>query len=239
MSAGTKPVGEVIVDVWNVGHALGKGARLGWQLRRLTKTADVIGLLEAARFTRAIRLALGRRWHVYRAHHPGADRSSDVLVLVHRSRVPRPSIRTIGHAAPWRGPKAGIRHRGRSWPVLEWPDLKLVIVHRTPGGPSGGTSARVKGANLAAWSADLDVLRDELNEWPRDQARALLGDQNAKRGELDEYVNELYLRVRYVIGVDHGATDNLESTRAEVMPKAGSDHHRIRWTLRTWARSRR
>jgi hypothetical protein len=232
MSAGSTPLErDPIIDVWNVGQALGKGARLVWQLRRSLKGADVIGLLEAARYTRLLRAALGRWWIVYRAHHPGADHSSDVVVLVHRKRIPRPLIQTIGHAVPWQGPKAGIRHRGRSWPVLDWPALRVVIAHKTPGGPEGGPGLDRPGANLPAWHADLVVLTDALVTDVRKPV-ALLGDLNAKRGELDE-LRAIGLRVVYTpTAVDHAAEAGLEDLDAEVMPKAGSDHHRLRWTLR-------
>jgi hypothetical protein len=220
---------DLVVDVWNVGTALGRGLRLMRVLRHSRKGADVIGLLEAARYTRLLRTALGRWWIVYRAHHPGADPSSDVLVLVHRKRVPAPRIHTIGHAVRWLGPKEGRAHRGRSWPVLDWPNLRLIIDHRTPGGPLGGTSRAVDGRNLDAWAADLDVLENSLDEV--DTAVAVLGDKNARRNELDELV-ELGLRVHYTpTAVDHGATSGIPDVDVEVLPKAGSDHHRLRWTL--------
>jgi hypothetical protein len=215
------------IRTWNVGPAFGKGIRIPAGLWRVLRGADVVGLIEAARYTKLIRTVLSGWWIVYRAHHPGADRSSDVIVLVRRRKVPRPTITTVGHKLEWRGPKNGNRKRGRSWPVLDWPDLRVAILHRTAGGPKGGTSPRVAGANRPAWHADLCVITDLVEDGP--EAVFLPGDQNATADELDEY-RRLGLRVfRSPTKVDHAAGQAVEVDAPRLLGKHKSDHFAVRW----------
>lgn len=216
------------VRTWNVGPAFGKGARIPAGLWRVLRGADVVGLLECARYTKLLRTVLGAAWIVYRAHHPGTDRSSDVLVLIRRRGVTRPDLSTVGHTVRWTGPKASRPHAGRSWPVLDWTNLRIAIVHRTPGGPSGGTSPRVAGKNRPAWFTDLTVIRDLAENGP--ESLFIPGDHNGRFHELRREYREIGLITFHApTKVDHAAGRGVNGDVPKLLGKAGSDHHAVRW----------
>lgn len=221
---------ELDVREWNVGPAFGKGHRIPRGLWRVLRGADVVGLIECARYTKLLRAVLGGWWIIYRAHVPGADRSSDVLVLIRKRRgIPRPDIMTVGHTVRWKGPKNGNRKCGRSWPVLTWANLRIGILHRTAGGPSGGSSRVVNGFNRPAWFADLTVITDLVDDGP--EAVFLPGDHNAEADELADEYRALGLRLyRSGTKVDHAAGHAVwVKTPAELLGKNDSDHYAVRW----------
>ena len=143
-----------------------------------TRRPHVIVLLEATRLTSDLRKVFGKGWHVYR-------RRSDVVVLVRRD-VDRPNVSVIGHEESWRGPHEGIEHRGRKFLQLDWPGLSLLAIHRVPGGPSGGVSPRLSGANRGAWLAENQLLADALGVDSRPVV--IVGDQNARPVEVHPFM---------------------------------------------------
>jgi hypothetical protein len=129
---------------------------------------DVAILLEAGRYTQALRDTLGTRYRV----------------LVDR-RIPMPRWRTITLRISWIGPKAFKRHPGRVFPVVDlgkgttgakW---RIVGIHRTPGGPTGGLLTR--GKNKPSWNAEHRALAKLAHrKGSLRRALVLAGDQNCQ-----------------------------------------------------------
>jgi hypothetical protein len=211
----------VRVIAWNV------GPRSRWRilrsLRRLMRDhpADVYVLLEATRCTDALRRRHGDKYRVIR-------RASDVVALVSRD-LPRPDVKTFEHEIDWLGPKAGIPHEGRSFLRLDWDDDRLVLVHRVPGGPKGGTSPRVNGLNREAWVADLTQISRAVGEAKR---AAVIGDHNGTHNELAEDYQGLGLTVAAArTHVDKAATRGYDA-RCRRLGNYGSDHPALLTVLR-------
>lgn len=135
----------------------------------------VIVLLEANGYVKALREAFHGEWVAYRRH-------SDVVVMV-RKDIRRPEVTVLEHEVAWRGPHAGIAHRGRKWLRLDWPDLRVIAVHRVPGGPSGGI--QTNGANRPAWEAESFLLATAVST---DKAVLIVGDQNARVEEMRDFM---------------------------------------------------
>lgn len=206
------------LNAWNVGAR--SALRVARSLRFLLRQhpADVTGLLEAGRATPLLRLRFGRRHRVIR-------RRSDVTALVPRS-LPRPSVSVLRHDVAWTGPKAGIRHRGRRHLVLDWPQLRVVIVHGVPGGPTGGIATR--GFNRPAWAADRALIETAVRG---DKPTIVIGDQNATTDELAPTWTALGMRqVATGAKVDHGAARGVNVTGRR-LGRFGSDHPATRYRI--------
>lgn len=206
------------LNAWNVGPR--SALRIARSLRFLLRQhpADVTALLEAGRATPLVRLRFGRRHRVIR-------RRSDVTALVPRS-LPKPSVSVLRHDVAWIGPKAGISHRGRRHLVLDWPELRVVIVHGVPGGPSGGIATR--GFNRPAWAADQALIATAVSD---DKPTIVIGDQNATADELAPTWAALEMRqVTTGAKVDHGASRGVGVTGRR-LGRFGSDHPATRYRL--------
>lgn len=179
---------------------------------------EVLALFEATRFTLALRLRFARHYRVIR-------RRSDVVVLVKRT-LPKPKVTVLKHDAPWIGPKAGIKHKGRKHLDLTIGDERLRLVHRVPGGPSGGIQTR--GANRPAWVVEDHLLRRDWWEGPR---VACLGDQNGTVGEMVDYATELGAELIIAGKVDWGYQRGYSRARAKLLGHYGSDHRAVAYLL--------
>jgi len=205
------------VIAWNVGPR----KRLVGSVREIIADRDpeVLALFEATRFTLRLRLRFARRYRVIR-------RRSDVVVLVKRT-LPKPKVVVLWHNAAWVGPKAGIQHRGRKHLDLTIGEDRLRLVHRVPGGPSGGILTR--GANRLAWVVEEHLLRRAWWEGPR---VACIGDQNAHIGEMVDYVTELGAELIITGGkVDWGYQRGHKRARGFLLGHYGSDHRAVAYRL--------
>lgn len=205
------------VIAWNVGprkHLVGQLTRL-----IVDRDPEVLALFEATRFTPLIRLCFGRRFRVIR-------RGSDVVVLVSR-KLPKPKVAVLQHTAGWIGPHAGIKHRGRKHLDVTIGDDRLRLVHRVPGGPSGGIQTR--GANRPAWEIEDHLLRRDWWQGPR---IACIGDQNSTVGEMVDFITELGAELIVTGGkVDWGYQRGYAGTRAKLLGHYGSDHRAVAYRL--------
>lgn len=144
---------------------------------------DVIVLCEAGRYTTELRRRLSSRYRVLRAgrEHDG------IVMLVDRS-VPIPTRSLLVMRLGWIGPKAFRRHPGRTFPVvdlgkgksqLRW---RIVGIHRTPGGPSGGVLTR--GRNRPAWEEEhARLLRLAARTRSHRRVLVMVGDQNCEMSD--------------------------------------------------------
>jgi hypothetical protein len=207
------------VIAWNVGPR----KRLVGDVAQIIADRDpeVLALFEATRFTLALRLRFGAHYRVIR-------RRSDVVVLVKRS-LPKPKVAVLEHSAAWVGPKAGIKHRGRKHLDLKIGNERLRLVHRIPGGPSGGVLTH--GANRLAWVVEEHLLRRDWWAY-RGSVIACLGDQNATVEEMVDYVTELGAHM-IVTGakVDWGYQRGYAKARGYLLGRYGSDHRAIAYRL--------
>lgn len=137
----------------------------------------VIVLTEANGYIEELRAAFSGEWHAYR-------RRSDVVVMI-RKDFEQPKITRLEHDHEWRGPKEGIAHKGRVWLQLDWPDLRVVALHRVPGGPSGGTSRELAGGNRPAWEVEAMLLTTAVDT---NKPVLVLGDQNSTIDEMHDFM---------------------------------------------------
>lgn len=158
----------LVVLAWNL--RIGRNARtVIRELRELiaAESPDVICLQEAGAHRRRLRVAFPG-WRVFA---PGGA-SDGSVTMVRRSLFVRRSSR-LRMLVSWVGPKAFRKHPGRVW---GWYDIgvgvrraRVVNVHRTPGGPTGGVLT--KGRNKPSWSAEhaaLLLLADKPGSLVRD-----------------------------------------------------------------------
>lgn len=202
---------------WNVGPR----KRLISSVREIIVDRDpeVLALFEATRFTTALRLRFSRRYRVIR-------RGSDVVVLVSR-KLPKPKVAVLQHTASWIGPHAGIKHYGRKHLDLTIGGDRLRLVHRVPGGPTGGIQTR--GANKDAWVIEDHLLRRDWWQGPR---IACIGDQNSTVGEMVDFITELGAELIVTGGkVDWGYQRGYTRARAKLLDQYGSDHRAIAYLL--------
>lgn len=188
-----------------------------WAWVRLRRP-DVIVLLEATRYAPAIREAFGKDWCTYR-------RGSDVVVMVRRD-LPDPKVTEIGHDVAWRGPHAGIAHKGRRWLQLDWPGLRLVAVHRVPGGPSGGI--QTKGANRPAWEAEDFLLATAIST---PSPVLIVGDQNAEVSEMRDFMARHGLRPIITGALVDWAMRRKVRGSGKRLGRRGSDHPAVLYVL--------
>lgn len=173
----------------------------------------VIVLTEACGYIDALRDEFGRDWYAYR-------KRSDVVVMVRRD-FDRPTVTRLEHDTEWRGPKEGIAHRGRSWLRLDWADLRVVALHRVPGGPSGGTSRELAGGNRPAWEAEDFLLATAVST---DKPLLIVGDQNARVAEMRDFMARHGLRaVPTGVMVDWAMRRGLKA-RGRRLGRRRSDH---------------
>lgn len=184
-----------------------------------TRRPDVIVLCEATRYAPAIREAFRKDWCTYR-------RGSDVVVMVRRD-LPEPDVSELEHRTPWRGPHAGIAHNGRRWLQLDFPTLRLVAVHRVPGGPSGGIQTR--GANRPAWEAEDFLLATAVST---DRPVLIVGDQNARVSEMRDFMarHDLF-PILTGAKVDWAMKSGLHG-KGKRLSRRGSDHPAVLYVLR-------
>lgn len=213
---GRRPLGQPLdILQWNVGQS----SRVLEQLLDRRDAFDVAILQEASHLCGLLDLHLRRTHIVRRVHHPASDHSSDLVLAISRD-IPRPVLTPRGHTTAWKGPKVGNRKTGRSVALLDWTDLRLVGVHRTAGGPEGGSGPHTRGSNRGAWDADLTIIRRAEH---RPKPFALIGDQNAAVDELDEY-RALGLHLTRSPCACHVAARGVR-VELESLGKHGSDHH--------------
>ncbi len=150
----------------------------------------------------------------------------DVVVLVSR-KLPKPKVTVLRHTAGWVGPHAGIKHQGRKHLDLTIGGDRLRLVHRVPGGPSGGIQTR--GANKPAWIIEDHLLRRGWWEGPR---VACIGDQNSEVGEQVDFVTELGAEL-IITGakVDWGYQRGYTKARGFLLGQYGSDHRAVAYRL--------
>lgn len=183
----------------------------------------VIVLTEANAYVRVLREAFSSEWFAYRKH-------SDVVVMVRRD-MRQPTVTPIGHDAAWRGPHEGKEHRGRRWLMLDWPDLRLIALHRVPGGPSGGTSPRLAGRNRPAWEAEAFLLATAVGT---DRAVLIVGDENAEIAEMRDFMARHNLDpVPTRAKVDWGMSRWLivKGRRLFRLGRRGSDHYAVLYRI--------
>lgn len=179
---------------------------------RITRP-HVIVLTEAGGYIEELRKAFHGEWHAYRKH-------SDVVVMV-RKNFAQPKVTRLEHDHPWHGPKEGLAHKGRAWLQLDWLDLRVIALHRVPGGPSGGTSRELAGGNRPAWEAEDLLLAGALDTT---KAVLVIGDQNAELDEMRDFMAEHNLRpVPTGAKVDWAMRRRLNA-RARRLGRRGSDH---------------
>ena len=137
---------------------------------------DAVALLEARAYVRALRRAFPG-WQV--RHH-----RTDIVLMVRRGHVPIRRTLPLRIHRRWWGPHQGRPHQGRTHLLVDIGRtddpgrLRLILIHRVPGGPSGGILTR--GANRPAWDAEHSMLT-RVADRPGSHRRPLLiaGDQNA------------------------------------------------------------
>jgi endonuclease/exonuclease/phosphatase (EEP) superfamily protein YafD len=183
-----------------------------------TRRPDVIVLCEATRYAPDIREAFRKDWRTYR-------RGADVVVMVRRT-LPEPDVTRLDHDIAWHGPHAGIAHNGRKWLQLDFPGLRLVAVHRVPGGPSGGIQTR--GANRPAWEAEDFLLATAVSTTT---PVLIVGDQNARVSEMADFMARHNLRpVRTGAKVDWAMRRKV-AVKGKRLSRRGSDHPACLYTL--------
>lgn len=181
----------------------------------------VIVLTEANAYVRVLREAFSSEWVAYRKH-------SDVVVMVRRD-MRQPTVTPIGHDTAWRGPHEGKEHRGRRWLMLDWPDLRLIALHRVPGGPSGGTSPRLAGRNRPAWEAEAFLLATAIGDT---RPVLIVGDQNARLAEMRDFMARHDLRpVPTGAKVDWAMRRGVRVEGGR-LGRRGSDHPAVRYVIK-------
>lgn len=190
---------------------------------RITRP-HVVVLLEAGGYVDELRKAFSGDWHAYRRH-------SDVVVMV-RKDVPKPAITVLSHDASWRGPHEGVAHAGRKWLQLDWPDLRLIALHRVPGGPSGGTSRELNGGNAPAWRTENLLIASTLSD-RADKPVLIVGDQNARPVEVGAFMHRHDLRA-VVTGakVDWAMVTPGLRVDGKRLGRRGSDHPAVLYVVR-------
>lgn len=179
---------------------------------RITRPHMIV-LTEAGGYIEELRKAFHGEWHAYR-------KRSDVVVMV-RKDFPKPEITRLEHDHEWRGPKEGLAHKGRVWLQLDWSDLRVIALHRVPGGPSGGTSPELDGGNRPAWEMEDFLLATAADT---NKPLLVLGDQNAKVDEMRDFMARHNLRaVPTGAKVDWAMCRKLLA-RARRLGRRGSDH---------------
>lgn len=187
---------------------------------RITRP-HVVVLTEAGGYVPALRDAFSAEWRAYRKH-------SDVVVMVRRD-MRQPTVTPIGHDTAWRGPHEGKEHRGRRWLMLDWPDLRLIALHRVPGGPSGGTSPRLAGRNRPAWEAEAFLLATAIGD---DRPVLIVGDQNARLAEMRDFMARHDLRAVPTGAKVDWAMARGVAARGRRLGRRGSDHPAVIYVVR-------
>lgn len=198
--------------------------------------ADVAVLQEAASYHRELQSIPGYR--LYTGSRTREGRSTVVLV---RRGIPVPRLRLLVTSRPWWGPKAGKRHVGRTFPVVDlgrWPGprWRVVGIHRVPGGPTGGVVT--KGRNRPEWDEEHAELV-QLAQRPSSRKRALVlpGDWNVEAD--DSHPRGLWAWTQAVgahvlptnTKVDHVVVRGCSGT-ARRRDNYGSDHPLVTFKLR-------
>lgn len=144
----------------------------------------VVCLQEAGGYVAELRAQLGDRYRVY-APSGWSEASNNPVLVLRGLYVPRWTWIRM-HLA-WTGPKAGKRHPGRTWTVVDlgagdhtvvkW---RIVNVHRVPGGPDGGVHMN----NENAWREEhIALWRFAELKGSRRRALAIIGDENCQTSD--------------------------------------------------------
>lgn len=236
--AGSAPL-QLDLIAWNakVGRPAHRVATaLDRYIRDVQAWPDVMVLCEAGAYARTLRDRFGDRYRVRRA-----GRAHDGMVLLIDRRIPLTRWRTLVMRLTWIGPKAFKRHPGRTFPVadlgtgrgtVKW---RIVGIHRTPGGPSGGVLT--KGRNKPAWDEE-HVRLVRLAGWKGSQRRSLVlvGDQNCEADDKRPHsglglASEIGARViRTGAKVDWAIVRGAHG-KGQRLDDYGSDHPLIRYSL--------
>lgn len=166
-----KRVDDLTVVSWNV--KVGRRS-IVTDLREIIHDHDpqVLCLQEAKGHAPELRKAL-RDFRVIAAH--GRPEADNCTTLVHRD-LGRPNWRTLDMDSEWTGPKANIRHAGRTFLVTDFGGRngwRIVNVHRTK--PHWGEAA------FREEHAALLTLANRPGSWRR--TLIIVGDQNAESSD--------------------------------------------------------
>lgn len=175
---------------------------------------DIVVLVEARGWK--MRRELRRRFRAYRLKRARTLRpeSDNQIALVRRDIGPL-VVRSLKMRTRWIGPKHKRPHAGRTHPFIDIGDRwRIWLIHRVPGGPQGGVSPALRGANKQAWDEEDERLETSAS-WPESRRRAnvWVGDQNCEDDD------------RHVDGVPSLAA----RIRAEVIPTGA----KVDWTYVT------
>lgn len=202
------------VVAWNV------GPRSRWKILRSFRgikpaaDAKITALFEASHPLLVVLL---------RARYPHRRvicHRSDVVAILRRG-APRPRVEVVGHGTPWRGPHLGRRKNGRSWLLLVWDDVAVLLIHRVT--PKG---------NDEAWEADRKVIAAIAGRVDLPDQLAIIGDHNKRADELrDEYADLGLLLLPVNAKVDQCAVRGFLGGGTR-LGQHGSDHVAIEWRLR-------
>jgi hypothetical protein len=232
---------DLVLHNVRAGRHAGEVVRATRTLVRDTGRPHVIGLLEASAYRDELRDSPLRHDYLIRFVR-GWRESANIVALVRRD-VPLRRIAPIRTRRPWIGPKMGRPHAGRTHLLVDVGRMedprawRLILVHRVPGGPTGGTSSLVRGRNAAAWEAEHYKLADVADR-PGSHRRAfvIVGDQNARPDDRHPLspgglADEIGARIhRTGAAVDWALLRDCQAT-SERLDSYGSDHPAIRYTL--------
>lgn len=173
----TKVPDEIRCLSWNtkVGRDAGKVARDLAGILDAQGHPHVVTLQEASGYIKALRKTIGG----YRVIAAAGWKEAGQNVVLVRKDVPVTPLTTLRMKLRWVGPKHGLRHPGRTWPIVDIggsKDWRIVGIHRVP----------IRGKNPKAWSEEHAALV-RLAKRPASRSRALvlIGDQNAPAGDRD------------------------------------------------------
>lgn len=229
---------RLVTKAWNVHVGSGAEKRVRALRRELmAQPADTVGLNEAGGLYDELRDEFGDEYRIWRG-----SRKHDASILMVRKDLRVPRHQLISHSIPWIGPKAFRRHIGRDF---LWVDIgrgrdehkhRQVLVHRTPGGPTGGVKTR--GRNRPAWQKEDELLERFANRrGSKRRAFSIVGDQNCHAD--DDHPLGIRSLARRIGGhllamhtaVDHAIVRDYDATgrRGENL---GSDHPLMTYVLR-------
>lgn len=212
------------IITWNtkVGR---RPARVLRMLRKIVKQhrPHVIVLQEAAGYVDALHDLPG--YDVFTPRGTGEARGNVILVA---ADIPTERLPSIRCHFPWTGPKAGMRHPGRVFPVAEPGGWTIANVHRTRPGWSH---------NGAAFAEEHDRLLDlEHTTGPL----VIVGDQNiGTRTGSDRARNTPWALAQKLDAgivtttpghIDYAIVRGVDGF-AEELGKFGSDHNAVLFTL--------
>lgn len=233
---------HLIVATYNVKEGRGDSAAVGAvrnlldDLQDSDERPDVVVLNEAGNYLDAIRRHFGSEYRVLAKRN--RPESASTMMLVRRSvKVVR--WRQLVNKLGWWGPFNGLRHAGRTWPLVFLKGWVGLGMHMVPGGPRGGTNKVLRGRNRSAWLENVrtmaSVMARPLGKLRR--GRWVVGDQNQSAD--DQHADGLVAWAKtngYDIeraggGVDWALVKYAEA-KGRALPSYGSDHRARVYHLR-------